>query len=185
MTDDRKWAERKVGLARLWARTKQVLTTDPTGSDEDDLVVDEEAARVLAAQAGRLKGGLAKVAQLAAYDPGATLGRGRGASAQARAVLGGLWDSAPAMSAGAIAAVVEQDLGKAPQALYAQWDPAPLASASIGQVHAARSLSATTTTSSASSRAPRSAACSITTRCARSAMLCARSSTTAPRAPRR
>jgi predicted unusual protein kinase regulating ubiquinone biosynthesis (AarF/ABC1/UbiB family) len=138
VTDERKWAERKVGLARLWARTKQVLTTDPTGSDEDDLVVDEEAARVLAAQAGRLKGGLAKVAQLAAYDPGATLGRGRGASAQARAVLGGLWDSAPAMSAGAIAAVVEQDFGKAPQALYAQWDPAPLASASIGQVHAAR-----------------------------------------------
>ena len=76
MTDERKWAERKVGFARLWARTKQILTTDPSGSDEDDLVVDEEAARALAAQAGRLKGGLAKVAQLAAYDPGASLGRG-------------------------------------------------------------------------------------------------------------
>src|SRR6187549_916926 len=111
MSDDRKWAERKVGFARMWARAKQVLTTDPTGSDEDDQVVDEEAARVLAAQAGRLKGGLAKVAQLAAYDPGASLGRGRGASAGARQVLGGLWDHAPAMSAGPIAAVVEQDLG--------------------------------------------------------------------------
>ena len=50
MTDERKWAERKVGFAKLWARAKQVLTTDPTGSDEDDHVVDEEAARVLAAQ---------------------------------------------------------------------------------------------------------------------------------------
>jgi predicted unusual protein kinase regulating ubiquinone biosynthesis (AarF/ABC1/UbiB family) len=151
VSDDRKWAERKVGFARLWARAKQVLTTDPTGSDEDDLVVDEEAARALAAQAGRLKGGLAKVAQLAAYDPGVSLGRGRGPrwsepgsasragmTQQARAVLGGLWDHAPAVSAGAIAGVVEQDFGKAPQALFAHWDPSPLAAASIGQVHAAR-----------------------------------------------
>ncbi len=138
MTDERKWAERKVGFARLWARAKQVLTTDPTGSDEDDHVVDEEAARALAAQAGRLKGGLAKVAQLAAYDPGASLGRGRGASAQARSVLGGLWDHVPAVSAGAIATVVEHDLGKPPQLLFAEWDPAPLASASLGQVHAAK-----------------------------------------------
>lgn len=137
-TDERKWAERKVGFARLWARAKQVLTTDPSGSDEDDHVVDEEAARALAAQAGRLKGGLAKVAQLAAYDPGASLGRGRGASQNARAVLGGLWDNAPGVSAGAIANVVERDLGKAPHALFASWDASPIAAASLGQVHAAK-----------------------------------------------
>ena len=137
-SSDRKAAERKVGLARLWARAKQIVTTDPTGSDEDDHVVDEEAARVLAQQAGRLKGGLAKVAQLAAYDPGASLGRGRGASAGARAVLGGLWDKAPAVAAGDIARVVEQDLGKPPQMLFAQWDPSTLAAASLGQVHAAK-----------------------------------------------
>ena len=47
MSDDRKAAERRVGLARLWARAKQIVTTDPTGSDDDDHVVDEEAARVL------------------------------------------------------------------------------------------------------------------------------------------
>ena len=135
---ERRWAERKVGLARLWARAKQVLTTDPSSSDDDDHVVDEEAARVLAAQAGRLKGGLAKVAQLAAYDPGATLGRTRGATPAARAMLGGLWDRAPTVSAGAIASVVEQDLGKAPQALFAHWDATPLAAASLGQVHGAR-----------------------------------------------
>ncbi len=122
----------------MWARAKQIVTTDPTGSDDDDHVVDEEAARVLAAQAGRLKGGLAKVAQLAAYDPGATLGGRSGATAAARHVLGGLWDHAPAVSAGAIAKVIEDDLGEAPQALFAHWDPSPLASASLGQVHAAK-----------------------------------------------
>lgn len=138
MSDERKQAERRVGLARLWARAKQIVTTDPSGSDDDDLLVDEEAAKVLAAQAGRLKGGLAKVAQLAAYDPGATLGGRSGATASARAVLGGLWDHAPAVSAGAIARVIEEDLGRAPQSLFAAWDVNPLASASLGQVHAAK-----------------------------------------------
>lgn len=138
MSDERKRAERRVGWARMWARAKQIVTTDPSGSDDDDHMVDEEAARVLAAQAGRLKGGLAKVAQLAAYDPGATLGRRSGATGGARAVLGGLWDHAPAVSSGAIARVVEEDLGKSPQALFASWDPVPLASASLGQVHAAK-----------------------------------------------
>jgi predicted unusual protein kinase regulating ubiquinone biosynthesis (AarF/ABC1/UbiB family) len=143
MTDERTGpsarvrAERRVRWARLWARAKQIVTSDPTHSDEDDQVIDEEAARVLAANAGRLKGGLAKVAQLAAYDPGATLGGRAGATGQARAVLADLWDQAPAVSGDAIAGVVEADLGRPPQALFASWDPVPLAAASLGQVHAA------------------------------------------------
>ena len=136
-TRDRRGAERRVGLAKLWARAKQIVTTDPTGSDDDDRVVDDEAARVLAASAGRLKGGLAKVAQLAAYDPGAALGGRPGASERARAALGALWDQAPAVSAAAIGRVVEEDLGAPPEVAFARWDRAPLAAASLGQVHAA------------------------------------------------
>jgi len=136
-TSDRRSAERRIGWARLWARAKQIIGSDPTGSDEDDHIVDEEAAKVLASNAGRLKGGLAKVAQLAAYDPGATLGGRTGATVQARAVLADLWDRAPAVSGDAIARVIEADLGRAPEALFATWDPVPLAAASLGQVHAA------------------------------------------------
>lgn len=160
-TADRRRAERRVGWARLWARAKQIVGSDPTASDEDDRVVDEEAARVLAANAGRLKGGLAKVAQLAAYDPGAALG-GRGGDRgpwneraagdlgrpgprqsswgvanPARAVLADLWDHAPAVSGDAIAGVIAADLGRPPEAVFATWDPVPLAAASLGQVHAA------------------------------------------------
>jgi predicted unusual protein kinase regulating ubiquinone biosynthesis (AarF/ABC1/UbiB family) len=127
---DRRAAERKVTFARLWARAKQILTTDPSGSDDDDRVVDEEVARALAAQAGKLKGGLAKVAQLAAYHD---VHAGRGT----RAVLGGLWDHAPAIAAADIARVVEAELGAPPQRRFARWEPAPLAAASLGQVHAA------------------------------------------------
>jgi hypothetical protein len=144
----RRRAELQVGLSRLWARAKQIVTTDPHASGEADHLVDEATAHALAAQAGRLKGGLAKVAQLAAYDPGATFGARRGdddlrggddgPGRVARAILGELWDHAPAVSAAAIARVVEEDLGRSPQALFAHWEPTPLAAASLGQVHAAR-----------------------------------------------
>jgi predicted unusual protein kinase regulating ubiquinone biosynthesis (AarF/ABC1/UbiB family) len=125
---DRSRAERRVGLARLWARAPPVQTTAPSASGDDDAMVDEEAARVLAAQAGRLKGGLAKVAQLAGYAPAAG---GR------RAVLGELWDRAPAVSSASVSRVVEEELGMSPQRAFARWDGTPLAAASLGQVHAA------------------------------------------------
>lgn len=138
MADDRdrqrRAAERKVGLARLFARAKQVLTTDPTGADSDDQVSEDAAAAALARQAGELKAGLAKLAQLAAYEPHAD---DAGASAGARARLGVLWDRAPTISAAEIAKVVEADLGAPPHAVFATWNPTPIAAASLGQVHAA------------------------------------------------
>jgi hypothetical protein len=100
-TAERRGAERRSQRARLWALPARRIVCRSDALDEDDLVADEEAARVLAVSAGRLKGGLAKVAQLAAYDPGATLGGRGGATAQARAVLAGLWDQAPAVSGSA------------------------------------------------------------------------------------
>lgn len=138
MSDDRArlvrriGADAKVGLARAWARAKQIVGSDPTGSDDDDRIVDEAAERELAKHAGTMKGGVAKVAQLLAYTSS-------GAPRELRA----LWDDAPSEAPAAIARVIEEDLGGAPQALFAEWNPAPIAAASLGQVHAARGADGT------------------------------------------
>ena len=116
MSDDstraRRSAERRVGLARLWARAKQIVTTDPAGSDEDDAVADDAAAEALAHQARTLHGALAKVAQLAAYDPGAMFGEQleleRKHRTRSAAALGQLWDGASAVGMNAIAKVIEK-----------------------------------------------------------------------------
>ncbi len=131
-TRQRLGADVKVGLRRLFTRAKQILTTDPVAdSDDDDRLVDDAGAEELARQAGQLRGGVAKVAQLLAYTAGGDT------TAGARAALGKLWDRVPAQSPAAIARVIEEDLGAPPQQLFAKWETTPMAAASLGQVHAA------------------------------------------------
>jgi predicted unusual protein kinase regulating ubiquinone biosynthesis (AarF/ABC1/UbiB family) len=130
----RRSAERKVGLAKLFARAKQILTTDPGAEADEDRVAADAGAAALARQAAQLKAGMAKLAQLAAYEPSVdTIGAG----AEARARLGVLWDQAPALSAAEIGRVVEAELGAPPHVAFRRWDPTPIAAASLGQVHAA------------------------------------------------
>src|ERR1700690_2873995 len=103
MSEHRK-AEAKIGLARSLARARQILTTDPTGSDEDDRVVDEATAQALAKHAAQARGGTAKIAQLAAYDPLGALGPSTPGGPQH--ALASLWDRAPGVTSAEVSRVI-------------------------------------------------------------------------------
>jgi predicted unusual protein kinase regulating ubiquinone biosynthesis (AarF/ABC1/UbiB family) len=93
---------------------------------EFQLRTAEQVVEVL----GQMKGALMKVGQMVSYldvglpDP-------------VREALTGLQQDAPPMSAELAAEVVERELGGPPDRIFLEWDPVPIASASIGQVHRA------------------------------------------------
>jgi predicted unusual protein kinase regulating ubiquinone biosynthesis (AarF/ABC1/UbiB family) len=79
---------------------------------------------------GSMKGAFMKLGQMASYLDA-------GLDPEVRKALGQLQANAPPMSAELAAGVIEAELGRRPEAVFAEWDPVPLASASIGQVHRA------------------------------------------------
>lgn len=91
-----------------------------------ELRTAEQVAEVL----GDMKGALMKVGQMASYLDA-------GLPEPLRAALAQLQQDAPPMSADLAAEVVERELGAPPERLFVEWDPVPIAAASIGQVHRA------------------------------------------------
>ncbi len=79
---------------------------------------------------GNMKGALMKLGQMASYLD-------QGMPEPVREALAELQQNAPPMSAELAAQVVAEELGAPPEVAFATWDPAPIASASIGQVHRA------------------------------------------------
>jgi predicted unusual protein kinase regulating ubiquinone biosynthesis (AarF/ABC1/UbiB family) len=77
-----------------------------------------------------MKGALMKLGQMASYLD-------EGLPAPLRAALSQLQSSAPPMSSELAAGVIERELGRPPSKLFVEWDPTPIAAASIGQVHRA------------------------------------------------
>jgi ABC1 atypical kinase-like domain len=83
---------------------------------------------------GHMKGALMKLGQMASYLDD-------GLPEPVRASLASLQQDAPPMAPALCAQVVREELGADPTRVFAEWDPTPLAAASIGQVHRARTHS--------------------------------------------
>jgi predicted unusual protein kinase regulating ubiquinone biosynthesis (AarF/ABC1/UbiB family) len=131
-------AARTARVARLGARTgtryaalraRRVFADAARRRDLDtefELRTAEEVAETL----GQMKGALMKLGQMASYLD-------QGLPEPVRAALADLQHDAPPMSPELAARMVEAELGAPPEAIFAEWDPVPIASASIGQVHRA------------------------------------------------
>ncbi len=98
--------------------------------DELDQARSMRTAEQVVASLGGMKGALMKVGQMASYLD-------EGLPEPVRDALASLQAGAPPMSGELAAECVERELGGPPGDLFLEWDPVPLAAASIGQVHRA------------------------------------------------
>jgi predicted unusual protein kinase regulating ubiquinone biosynthesis (AarF/ABC1/UbiB family) len=129
MSDPRNIPSSRLGrlarLASVGARAGASLVASGDGSG---------AARHAAEVLGTLRGVAAKVGQMASYVDGIVP---EGQREAYEAAMKGLRDRAPRSSPDEIRRVVEEELGAPIDRLFTRWDEAPIASASIGQVHRA------------------------------------------------
>ena len=95
-----------------------------------DTAFEIKTAEQVTEALGQMKGAVMKLGQMVSYLD-------QGLPEHVRAALAELQQDAPPMSAELAAGVIVDELGKEPDDLFDEWDPRPIASASIGQVHRA------------------------------------------------
>jgi predicted unusual protein kinase regulating ubiquinone biosynthesis (AarF/ABC1/UbiB family) len=104
---------------------------------KDSSQLHARSAERYAQSLGRSRGVMMKAGQILSFVSLGSLVEGSSQSVY-QAALSRLQDDAPPMEPEVAAAVVSAELGAPPEQVFAEFDPQPLAAASIGQVHAAR-----------------------------------------------
>ncbi len=129
---------RAMEMARVGRRTggdyalhrARRIFADAERREELDTAFEMKTAAQVAESLGHMKGAMMKLGQMASYLDS-------GMPEHVREALSQLQADAPPMSAELAAGVVIAELGAPPEEIFLEWDPVPIASASIGQVHRA------------------------------------------------
>ena len=126
-------------LARAGARGATGMASDRVrrfaGLESREAERHAQLAGDLAEVLGEMKGAAMKLGQLLSF---VDLDLPPEIQSTYHQALATLRDQAPAFDPDAILEVLHQQYGEGPEAVFASWDPTPLAAASIGQVHAAK-----------------------------------------------
>ncbi|MCY1073893.1 ABC1 kinase family protein [Archangium lansingense] len=93
-------------------------------------LLSKAAAEKLVSTLGELKGAAMKFGQVVSMDT-------EFLSPEVRQVIARLQNEAPSMPQEVVVRVLREELGDTPEALFREFDPKPLAAASLGQVHRA------------------------------------------------